>query len=509
MDKVTSDNARASWAGNTAASCSADSSAKSEFAKAFSQEAQSSSGAGQPVCSDPTAPTAREQAAQQSLAQNERQLPPSSSDGAKAGENPGNGRAAETPTKPFNPGGLNGFQQALDGIVNPNAAEHPVLAGAMNNMAARGEGLVKGFEQRVNDRAQIAGALAKGHVVDAVKTGAKQLGGEVAGIATGFAHSVKTAGNALGDIAYYGTHSDEAGAKEKIGSAVVDGVLEGANIITTVDGAAGLAKGGAAALGGCAAAQGAKGAAAQAGRSVENGAAGAARNAENGAVGAGGRPPGSPGEGSGSGGHGGPNNAVGDVATFEARQAAFEAGKNMERGSVTARANGADLPPPRGAQLDKIAANTPEGTALRKTYASKQGMEAGKALQENVATRSEAAAANRSVVGPPDPRTPNFGDASGRLVPEMGFKDGAIHHVNKYPGGSPAGSRTLDLGVAKEPIAPSDWQGLVGQKGGDALSGGYDLKVGGGYVKDKPGFRTVSGGVDPKEIRPFTPGLKR
>jgi hypothetical protein len=81
--------------------------------------------------------------------------------------------------------------------------------------------------------------------------------------------------------------------------------------------------------------------------------------------------------------------------------------------------------------------------------------------------------------------------------------------VNQYPGGSPVGSRTLDLGVTENPIAPSEWQNLVGQKGGDVLSGGYDLKVGGGYVKDKAGFRTQSGGVDPKEIRPYTPRLKR
>src|SRR5262249_7823265 len=79
MDRVTPDNTRASWAANAATSCSADSSAQSEFAKAFSQEAQSSSSAGQPVCTDPTAPTPREQAAKQSLPNNERPLPPLSS----------------------------------------------------------------------------------------------------------------------------------------------------------------------------------------------------------------------------------------------------------------------------------------------------------------------------------------------------------------------------------------------------------------------------------------------
>ena len=409
----------------------------------------------------------------------------------------------------------------------------------MNNVAGRGEGLVKGLEQRFNDRAQVVGALAEGRVGDALKMGAKQFGGEVAGIATGFGHSVKTAGNAIGDLAYYGTHSGEPGAAQKIGSALVDRILEGANIAMAFDGAAGLAKGGAAALGGRAAAEGAEGAAAQGVRGVENGAGGAARNAENAASGAGGRPPEAPGAGGGGGGLGpGPRNDVGDVVTFEARQAAFEAGKNMERGyklpeapdgrpafgpneAVIARAKGGvELPPPRGAQLDKIAANTPEGWSLRQAYGSKQGMEASEALQKNIRTRSEAAA-NRSgaprldeasgkmVYPPADSVTPHFGDASGRLVPELGFKDGAIIHVDRSPGGSPGGSRTLDLGVAKEPIAPTDWPSLVGKKGGDALSDGHDLKVGEGYFKDKPGFRRESGGVDPKETRPFTPGLKR
>jgi hypothetical protein len=79
MDGVTSDNTVVSVASNSSNSCSADSSAQSEFAQALSQEAQSSSGAGQPVCTDPTAPTPREQAAQKSLPENERYLPPPSS----------------------------------------------------------------------------------------------------------------------------------------------------------------------------------------------------------------------------------------------------------------------------------------------------------------------------------------------------------------------------------------------------------------------------------------------
>ena len=57
----------ANQAGYDEASCSADSSAQS-FLNVLCQE-------GQPVCTDPTAPTPREQAAQQSLPENERHLP--------------------------------------------------------------------------------------------------------------------------------------------------------------------------------------------------------------------------------------------------------------------------------------------------------------------------------------------------------------------------------------------------------------------------------------------------
>jgi len=57
----------ANQAGYGEASCSADSSAQS-FLNVLCQ-------GGQPVCTDPTAPTPREQAAQQSLPENERHLP--------------------------------------------------------------------------------------------------------------------------------------------------------------------------------------------------------------------------------------------------------------------------------------------------------------------------------------------------------------------------------------------------------------------------------------------------
>jgi hypothetical protein len=66
--------APANQAGCSGASCSADSS-ESDFLNVLSQVQQSSSGAG-PVCTDPTAPTPREEALQRSLPENERNLPP-------------------------------------------------------------------------------------------------------------------------------------------------------------------------------------------------------------------------------------------------------------------------------------------------------------------------------------------------------------------------------------------------------------------------------------------------
>jgi len=51
MDKVTADNARASWAGNAATSRSADSSAQLEFAQTYGQEAQKSVSSGPPSSS--------------------------------------------------------------------------------------------------------------------------------------------------------------------------------------------------------------------------------------------------------------------------------------------------------------------------------------------------------------------------------------------------------------------------------------------------------------------------
>ena len=197
-----------------------------------------------------------------------------------------------------------------------------------------------------------------------------------------------------------------------------------------------------------------------------------------------------------------PSNAIEDVVAFEARQAAFEAGRDVKAGgsNAIARRQGKDLPTPTGEQLSKISADTKQGARLRKAYSRTQGQVAGDYLQSNLRSRSDAFAGFNS--------DPHFGEASGRLVPEVGFKDGTTIHIDKYPGGSPKGSRTLDIGVTSQSIAPVDWPSLKGTPGGTAFSDGFDLKVGEGMIKNKPGFTTQSG-IVPQEVRPFTPGLEQ
>jgi hypothetical protein len=88
-------NAPANQAGNAhhgGAARSADSAAQSEFAKAFSQEAQT------PACTDPTALTPREEALQQCLPENERHLPPPFSQKSDGGSRV-QGGGTKTPSK--------------------------------------------------------------------------------------------------------------------------------------------------------------------------------------------------------------------------------------------------------------------------------------------------------------------------------------------------------------------------------------------------------------------------
>ncbi|MES2936378.1 MAG: SpvB/TcaC N-terminal domain-containing protein [Pseudomonadota bacterium] len=193
-------------------------------------------------------------------------------------------------------------------------------------------------------------------------------------------------------------------------------------------------------------------------------------------------------------------NTPADVAQFEAREAAFEAGKKMQTGEVKATAGGKELPPPTGQQLDKLTGNSKAAKRLRLKYATKQGVEAGKALKANIEARSEAAAAGKKDV-------PHFGKASQKLVPEVAFHKGKVLSANKNPGGEPKGARTADIGIAKEPTPPSQYGALKGQKGAAVFEGAADMKLGGGKVANKPGFKAAAG-VAATELTPGTPGLR-
>ena len=174
-----------------------------------------------------------------------------------------------------------------------------------------------------------------------------------------------------------------------------------------------------------------------------------------------------------------PVNDPSDVRQFEAREAAFDAGKKLQEGKVKATRKGKDLPPPTGAQLDKLRGNSKKAKELRLKYATKQGVEAGQTLKQNVTDRSAAASVRSKDI-------PNFGDASAKLVPEVGFNKGKVISVNKNPGGEPTGARTADLGTAKQPINPADWDSLKGQQGGAAFDTAHDMKLGEGRVPKSP-----------------------
>jgi hypothetical protein len=122
-------------------------------------------------------------------------------------------------------------------------------------------------------------------------------------------------------------------------------------------------------------------------------------------------------------------------------------------------------------------------------------------LKENVTARSVAAASGSKEI-------PHFGEASQKLVPEVGFNRGKIISVGKNPGGEPRDARTADLVIAKEPTPPAKYGALKGQEGPAALESTLDLKLGAGTVPDKPGFTKASGGLAAKELRPGTKGLR-
>lgn len=154
------------------------------------------------------------------------------------------------------PGGV--VFEAVDNAFKPDA--HPVAAAVLNNMAKRGEGIAKGtaamLKQAGDDYGDIAYAAthlsepgAKQKLNAAIDRRQKAPVEMAVGMAKGFHQQVKTVGNALGDVAYYSTHSKEQGANAKVASAVTDIVLDGPQIFLTVEGGVNVAKGAAGALG--------------------------------------------------------------------------------------------------------------------------------------------------------------------------------------------------------------------------------------------------------------------
>jgi hypothetical protein len=136
MDKVTPDNTCASWAGNAAASGSADSSAQSEFAKTIDQEAQRSSDAGHtPVSTGPTALAARDP-------KNERHLPPSSSQKTNGGSQV-QGGGTRTSTVDRQMGGV---------LNNPHLSENEKVAELKKAIADLPDSEKKDLYERLKDR---------------------------------------------------------------------------------------------------------------------------------------------------------------------------------------------------------------------------------------------------------------------------------------------------------------------------------------------------------------------
>jgi hypothetical protein len=154
--------------------------------------------------------------------------------------------------------------EAVDSAFNPN--EHPVSAAVLNNMAKRGEGMVEGAKQELKQTAEDYADIAfysthsdtygaKEKVAAAVKRRMEAPENRVVGMAKGFAGQVKNVGEGLGTVAYYRpellgaagmalpSHSKEAGADAKVANAITDIVLDGPQIVLAVEGAANLAEG--------------------------------------------------------------------------------------------------------------------------------------------------------------------------------------------------------------------------------------------------------------------------
>jgi hypothetical protein len=139
MDKVTPDNTRANWAGNAAASRSADSSAQFEFAKTIEQEAQKSEDAGHaPMFAGP----ARQQASQFVLLKNERRLPPSSPQKSNGGSQVQGGETRKSTV-----------DRQLAGILNnPHMSENQKVAELKKTIADLPDSEKKDLYERLKDR---------------------------------------------------------------------------------------------------------------------------------------------------------------------------------------------------------------------------------------------------------------------------------------------------------------------------------------------------------------------
>lgn len=208
-----------------------------------------------------------------------------------------------------------------------------------------------------------------------------------------------------------------------------------------------------------------------------------------------------------------PSNSIDDVIDFEAREASFSAGKDHQSGKLKGgilKGGGRKKRNVQSkvirklqslyAQLQKDPNNKKIKARIKKintNSSSLQGNRAGDTLQENIRSRS-AAAVKKST------KITHFGDSSQKLVPEVTLDGGKITKVDVHPGGQSKKSRTVDIGVTKDPIAPNDWDSLKGKRAKDMFEKTVDLKVSDSYVSDKKGFKAQSGGVSVKEARPWS-----
>jgi len=156
--------------------------------------------------------------------------------------------------------------EAVDSAFKPDA--HPIAAAVLNNMAKRGEGgIVEGvggaLKQAGDDYGDIAYSAthisepgAKKKLSAAIDRRQKAPVEMAVGMAKGFVGQLKSVGEGLGTVAYYRpellglagaalpSHAHEQGADAKVASAITDIVLDGPQIVLTVDGGINLAKGG-------------------------------------------------------------------------------------------------------------------------------------------------------------------------------------------------------------------------------------------------------------------------